>query len=55
MDVETWKAVWKIVFFAASIMFYATVIVVGYKGFGDVVEMIRTMTAGKSLADDDAN
>ena len=51
MDVETWKAIWKLVFFAASLMFYAIVIAVGFKGFGDVTEMIRNMTAGRSASE----
>lgn len=51
MDVETWKVIWKLVFFAASLMFYATVIAVGFKGFGDVTEMIRNMAAGRGASE----
>ena len=29
MDVETWKAIWQLVFIAASIAFYAIVVAVG--------------------------
>ena len=36
MDVETWKTIWKLVFIASSVAFYAVVIAVGIKGFGDV-------------------
>ena len=51
MDVETWKVIWKLVFFAASLMFYAIVIAVGFKGFGDVTEMIRIMAAGRGASE----
>jgi hypothetical protein len=51
MDVETWKVIWKLVFFAASLMFYAIVIAVGFKGFGDVTEMIRNMAAGRGASE----
>lgn len=51
MDVETWKVIWKLVFIAASVAFYAIVIAVGVKGFGDVAQMIRNMTAGRSAGE----
>ena len=51
MDVETWTVIWKLVFFAASLMFYAIVIAVGFKGFGDVTEMIRNMAAGRGASE----
>ena len=51
MDVETWKVIWKLVIFAASQMFYAIVIAVGFKGFGDVTEMIRNMAAGRGASE----
>ena len=40
MDVETWKTIWKLVFIASSVAFYAVVIAVGIKGFGDVAQML---------------
>ena len=43
MDVETWTAIWQLVFIAASIAFYAIVVAVGIKGFGDVAQMLRNM------------
>lgn len=55
MDVETWKALWKIVFIIASIMFYAVVITVGIKGFGDVMQMLRNMTAGRGASESAAD
>ena len=47
MDIETWKAIWQIVFFAASILFYGTVAVVAVKGFGDVAAMISRMWSNR--------
>ena len=47
MDVETWKTIWKLVFIASSVAFYAVVIAVGIKGFGDVAQMLRNMAAGR--------
>ena len=47
MDVETWKVIWKLVFIASSVAFYAVVIAVGIKGFGDVAQMLRNMAAGR--------
>ena len=45
MDVETWKEVWKLVFIASSVAFYAVVIAVAFMGFGDVAQMLRNMAA----------
>jgi hypothetical protein len=51
MDVETWKALWKIIFIVASAMFYLVVAVVAFKGFGDVTKMLRNMAAGQSASE----
>ena len=51
MDVETWKAIWQLVFIAASIAFYAIVVAVGIKGFGDVARMLRNMAAGHGASE----
>lgn len=51
MDVETWKALWQFVFIVASVLFYVIVIAVAYKGFGDVVKMIRNMAAGRGASE----
>jgi hypothetical protein len=51
MDVETWKVLWQFVFIAASVLFYAIVVAVAYKGFGDVVKMIRNMAAGRGASE----
>ena len=50
MDVETWKALWKIIFIVASAMFYVVVAVV-FKGFGDVTQMMRNMSAGQGASE----
>ena len=55
MDVETWKVIWKLVFIAASVAFYAIVIAVGIKGFGDVAQMIRNMAAGRGASESAAD
>lgn len=55
MDVETWKAVWKLIFIGASVAFYAIVIAVGIKGFGDVAQMIRNMAAGRGASESAAD
>ena len=55
MDVETWKALWEIVFFVASVLFYGIVIAVAYKAFGDVVRMIRNMAAGRGASESAAD
>ena len=46
-----WQEVWQTVFIAASVLFYAIVIAVAYKGFGDVVKMIRNMAAGRGASE----
>ena len=51
MDAQGWQALWKVVFIGSSILFYGTVIIVAVKGFGDVVEMIRTMLASRGGSD----
>ena len=51
MDVETWKALWKIIFIVASALFYLVVAVVAYKGFGDVTAMLRNMAAGQGASE----
>ncbi len=51
MDVETWKVLWQLVFIAASVLFYGIVVAVAYKGFGDVVQMIRNMAAGRGASE----
>ena len=55
MDVETWKVFWQYVFIAASVLFYCIVIAVAYKGFGDVVKMIRNMAAGRGASESAAD
>ncbi len=55
MDVETWKVFWQFVFIAASVLFYGIVIAVAYKGFGDVVKMIRNMAAGLGASESAAD
>ena len=55
MDVETWKATWKVIFIAASVMFYIIVIAVGFKGFGDVAQMLRNMAAGRGASESAAD
>ena len=55
MDVETWKALWEIVFIVASVLFYGIVIAVAYKAFGDVVRMIRNMAAGRGASESAAD
>ena len=55
MDVETWKAIWQLVFIAASIAFYAIVVAVGLKGFGDVARMLRNMAAGRGASESAAD
>ncbi len=47
MEATAWKEIWTWVFCIASAMFYGTVIVVAYKGIGDVVAMIREMFAAR--------
>ena len=47
METQTWKDLWQIIFFAAGAVFYLTVLLVLFKGFGDVVEMIRRMISGR--------
>lgn len=47
MDVETWKDIWSATFLIASVAFYAIVVIVAIKGFGDVVGMLKGMIAGK--------
>ena len=51
MDVETWKALWKIIFITASAMFYVVVAAVAFKGFGDVTQMMRNMSAGQGASE----
>lgn len=46
-----WKEIWQVVFIAASMLFYAVVAAVAFKGFGDVTEMIRNMTAGRGASE----
>ena len=55
MDVETWKATWIVIFIAASVMFYIIVIAVGFKGFGDVAQMLRNMAAGRGASESAAD
>ena len=55
MDVETWKAIWQLVFIAASIAFYAIVVAVGIKGFGDVARMLRNMAGGRGASESAAD
>lgn len=55
MDVETWKTVWKLIFISASVAFYAIVIAVGIKGFGDVAQMLRNMAAGRGASESAAD
>ena len=47
MDVATWKSLWSCVFTVSSIMFYVTVVVVAFKGAGDVAKMIGQMMAAR--------
>ncbi|MBT3342313.1 MAG: hypothetical protein HN712_10905 [Gemmatimonadetes bacterium] len=47
MDVSTWKEIWHVIFYVASLMFYGTVTVVAVKGAGDVVSMIGKMIEGR--------
>ena len=47
MEMQTWKDIWQIVFYAAGALFYATAVVVIFKGFGDVVEMVGKMLSGR--------
>ena len=47
MEIQTWKAIWQVVFFAAGVLFYATAVVVIFKGFGDVVEMVGQMLSNR--------
>ncbi len=51
MDVETWKALWQLVFIVASVLFYGIVVAVAYKGFGDVAQRIRNMAAGRGASE----
>lgn len=55
MDVEIWKAIWQLIFIAASIAFYAIVVAVGIKGFGDVARMLRNMAAGRGASESTAD
>ena len=55
MDVENWKAIWQLVFIAASVAFYAIVVAVGIKGFGDVARMLRNMAAGRGASESAAD
>ncbi len=43
MDVSTWKDIWHVMFYVASLMFYGTVTVVAFKGLGDVTSMVGRM------------
>jgi hypothetical protein len=43
MDISSWQNMWFYIFFIASLMFYGTVVVVAYKGIGDVRAMIGKM------------
>ncbi len=47
METQTWKDIWQIVFFAASALFYLTVLFVFCKGSGDVAGMIKQMLSGE--------
>jgi len=47
MDMETWKDIWSFTFLVASVVFYAVVVIVAIKGFGDVVEMLKGMLAAR--------
>ncbi len=37
---ETWKAIWEIVFYAASTLFYAIALYVAVRASGDVAGMV---------------
>jgi len=50
-----WKEIWQTVFFVASVMFYIIVIAVGFKGFGDVAQMLRNMAAGRGASESAAD
>lgn len=47
MDPASWKSLWGYVFAIASIMFYVTVIVVAFKGAGDVTAMVKGMISAR--------
>lgn len=51
MEAQGWQTLWKVVFIGSSIMFYGTVIIVAFKGFGDVVDMVRGMLASRRSSD----
>ena len=51
MGLEAWKDLWKFVFFGASLVFYLVVVVVGWKGMGDVKAMLKTMLAERARRD----
>ena len=40
MTVETWKAIWEIVFVAASAVFYAIALYIAVRASGDVARMV---------------
>ena len=43
MDAETWKALWRVLFYAASGLFYLTVLVVAVRGASEVAAMVRRL------------
>jgi len=47
MDMETWKDIWSATFLVASVAFYTVVAIVAFKGFGDVVGMLKGMLAAR--------
>lgn len=49
MGIEAWKNLWTFTFFAASFLFYLTVVVVAVRGMGDVKRMIAAMIAERTV------
>ena len=50
MDTETWKALWQVLFYAASGLFYLTVAAVAVRGAGDVGAMVRRILRDRKPA-----
>jgi len=51
MEAQGWQTLWQVVFYGSSVLFYGTVLIVAFKGFGDVVEMVRNMLASRRDSD----
>ena len=51
METETWKTLWQVLFYAASGLFYLTVLVVAARGASEVASMVRRLLGDRGQAD----